>query len=298
VLGFAPDQLRKIPSDTRFTLSVEVLKEIIEKDKKEGKVPFCVVANAGTTNTGAVDPIVSIHEICSKEGIWLHVDGAYGAAGRLSFKGGKLLADLSLADSLSVDPHKWLFQPYEIGCLLVKNAQWLTQAFHVLPEYLKDAQPKEQEVDFSNQGLQLTRGFRALKLWMSLKVFGAASFRKAVNWGIHLAEVAQAELSKLDCWQIVTEAQLGVVTFRYLPAGASHIEANILNKEIVEHMIKAAYAMVASTELKGKVVLRLCIINPRTTRQDVESTIQLLDQIAKSIHASREFLGYSGQKAS
>jgi glutamate/tyrosine decarboxylase-like PLP-dependent enzyme len=290
-LGLSSHQLVKIPSDENFTLPVALLEKAICEDMKEGKLPFCVIANAGTTNTGAIDPIKAIHAVCEAYGqLWLHVDGAYGAAARISKQGEILLKDLTLADSLSVDPHKWLFQPYEIGCLLVKQPMLLQQAFHILPEYLKDAQPKETEVDFSNQGLQLTRGFRALKLWMSLKVFGAASFRKAVGHGIDLAAFAQTALEKRPQWQVVSAATLGILTFRYLPSGASLAETNALNKEIVEQMVSIGYAMVSSTELKGKVVLRLCIINPRTTKHDIDNTIRLLDGIAKSIEASKAIL--------
>ncbi|MDO1447297.1 aminotransferase class V-fold PLP-dependent enzyme [Rhodocytophaga aerolata] len=290
VLGFHPDQLRKLPADTTLRLSVKDLQEAIKADKKAGKIPFCVIANAGTTNTGTVDPIEEIYMLCQEEGgLWLHVDGAYGAAGMLSQQGQRLLKGLSYADSLSVDPHKWLFQPYEIGCLLVKNPKWLNDTFHILPEYLKDTQPSTEEVDFSNRGIQLTRGFRALKLWMSLKVFGAEAFRKAVTRGIELAEIVQDELSKLPNWQIVTPPQLAVLTFRYLPDQAAASEINRFNKEIVERMIARQYAMIASTELEGQVVIRMCTINPRATREDIHTTVQQLTQVARRLEKSNKW---------
>jgi aromatic-L-amino-acid/L-tryptophan decarboxylase len=290
VLGFHPGQLRKIPADTELRLCTEDLQQAIRTDKKAGKVPFCVIANAGTTNTGAVDPIEQMYNICQVEGgLWLHVDGAYGAAGMLSQQGYQLLKGLALADSLSVDPHKWLFQPYEIGCLLVKNPQWLNDTFHILPEYLKDTQPGMEEVDFSNRGIQLTRGFRALKLWMSLKFFGAEAFRNAVCRGIELAQIVEDELGKLPNWQIVTPPQLAILTFRYLPAQVASSEVNRFNRELVERMIAGQYAMLASTELEGEVVIRMCTINPRATAHDMRSTVQKLTQIARQLEKSSKW---------
>jgi len=179
VLGFGRHQLRKVPSDDRFRLDLSALRSAVEADRAAGRVPFCVVANAGTTNTGAVDPLPELADYCDREGLWLHVDGAYGAAAVLCKRGHATLEGLGRADSLSLDPHKWLFQPYEIGCVLVRDERWLRETFHILPEYLIDIEGQAGEVNFCDRGIQLTRGFRALKLWMSFKVFGQAGFEAA-----------------------------------------------------------------------------------------------------------------------
>ena len=184
------------------------------------------------------------------------------------------LADV---DSLSLDPHKWLFQPYEIGCVLVRNERWLTEAFHILPEYLQDIAEKRGEVNQCDRGIQLTRGFRALKLWMSLKVFGASGFEEAIDRGFELAEVAETTVRELADWEVVTPAQMGVVTFRCAPEGRTAEELDRLNRELVEEMMADGFAMISSTVLRGQTVLRMCTINPRTTEANVRETVRRLD---------------------
>ena len=229
VLGFTPSQVRKLTSDSRFRLPVDALAAAVASDRASGKKPFCVIANAGTTNTGAVDPLPELRALCDRENLWLHADGAYGAAAMLCEKGRAALAGLEHVDSVALDPHKWLFQPLEAGCVLVRDARRLNDAFTVRPEYLKDAVPAGDEVNFSDLGIQLSRGFRALKLWMSFKVFGAEAFRDAVAWGVELAEIAERRLRENPRWEIVTPAQLAIVSFRYAPANMQHEETDALN---------------------------------------------------------------------
>ncbi|HSR31374.1 MAG TPA: aminotransferase class V-fold PLP-dependent enzyme, partial [Anaerolineae bacterium] len=209
ILGFKDDQLRKIPTDTSFRLDLGELSSAISTDRSLGLAPFCVVANAGTTNTGAVDPLPELASFCRVEDLWLHVDGAYGASAVLCERGRQLLEGLDQADSLALDPHKWLFQPYEIGCVLVRDCRWLKHAFQILPEYLIDTSGQDSEVNFSDYGIQLTRGFRALKLWMSLQVFGLSAFAAALNRGFELAELAESVVDQLPGWEVVTPAQMG-----------------------------------------------------------------------------------------
>ena len=168
ILGFRSDQLRKLDSDREFRLPLAALRSAVETDRASGRNPFCVVANAGTTNTGAVDPLSDMADFCRDQGLWFHVDGAYGGAAVLSKRAASRLAGMGRADSLSLDPHKWLFQPYETGCVLVREGRRLGECFRIVPEYLKDAETKE-EVNFYEQGIQMTRSFRALKLWMSFR---------------------------------------------------------------------------------------------------------------------------------
>ncbi len=279
VMGFDPSQLRKLPSDDMFRLALTDLRREVAADRSAGKTPFCVIANAGTTNTGAIDPLPALSEFCREEGLWLHADGAYGAAAVLCNKGHALLEGLAYADSLSLDPHKWLFQPYEIGCVLVRKSHWLKETFHIMPEYLKDIVKGEEEINFCDYSIQLTRGFRALKLWMSLKTFGLEAFRKAVARGFTLAELAQEVLSKSTSWEVITPAQMGIVTFRFVPANRTRtlVELDTINQRIVDQMIADGFAMVSSTSLRGRTVLRLCTINPRTTEDDIRETIHKLE---------------------
>ena len=283
VLGFRDDQLHRIPSDSLFRLDLSALQRAVAADRGAGRVPFCVVANAGTTNTGAIDPLPALAEFCHQEDLWLHVDGAYGASAILCERGRVLLEGLGQADSLSLDPHKWLFQPYEAATVLVRNARWLRETFHILPEYLEDTQGLEGEVNYSDRGIQMTRGFRALKLWMSLKVFGEAAFGEALDRGFVSAEVAEAAVKTLPGWEVVTPAQMGIVTFRCVPEGMTIDEVNHLNRRLVGEMITDGYAMMSSTTLRGRTVLRMCTINPRTTEADVQETIRRLDDMARGL---------------
>jgi glutamate/tyrosine decarboxylase-like PLP-dependent enzyme len=220
VLGFRRDQMQTVQSNRQFRLDIPALAQAIRADRSADRHPFCVVANAGTTNSGAIDPLPELARFCRQEDLWLHVDGAYGASAVLCERGKRLLDGLADVDSVAVDPHKWLFQPYEIGCVLVRDERWLKDTFHILPEYMLDAEERMGEVNFCDRGIQLTRGFRALKLWMSLKVFGRSCFEQALHHGFALAEEAEDAVRALPDWEVVTPAQMGIITFCYAPAGA------------------------------------------------------------------------------
>src|SRR5580704_15266650 len=179
VIGFLPEQIRRIPSDAAFRLPMEALARTVNADCAAGLRPFAVIANAGTTNTGAIDPLREIAAFCHSEDLWMHVDGAYGAAAVISERGRKQLDGIALADSLSFDPHKWLFQPIECGCVLLRNAAHLKATYRIMPEYLADVHRNVTEVNPCDYGIQLTRGFRALKVWMSVQYFGLEAFRAA-----------------------------------------------------------------------------------------------------------------------
>ena len=275
VLGFGNEQARMLPSDDRGRLAVSSLVQALDAAPEEDRHPLCVVANAGTTNTGAVDPLEEIAAVCRQRGLWLHVDGAYGAAVAFSSAARPQLAGLDQADSITLDPHKWLFQPYEMGCVLVRDRHALSRCFHLLPEYMQDVAPGLEEVNFCDYGLQLSRRFNALKLWMSLKVFGADAFEEAIDHGVALAESAEEILAASPAWEIVTPAQLGVVTFRYATEGPLPT-VDRLQKEIAARVTGEGYAVVTTTRFGGRTVLRLCTINPRTTMADVAEVLRRL----------------------
>lgn len=274
LLGFSPPQIRSLPCDEYFRLPVPDLVHAIEQDASRGKRPFCIVANAGTTNTGAIDPLPELSQLAKSRDMWLHIDGAYGAAAALCARGRLLLAGLGEADSLSLDPHKWLFQPFETGCVLVRRASELVDTFRILPEYLKDTHAISAEINFTDRGLQLTRSFRALKLWLSIRFFGLASFRAAVERGFELAEFTEAQIRKMPKWEIVTPAQMGVVCFRYTGA------TDEFHLRLVQRVLLDGFAFVTSTALYGTTTMRMCTINPRTTESDVLQTLAKLDELA------------------
>ena len=226
VIGFLPEQIRRIPSDDAFRLPVESLTRCVREDRARGLRPFAVIANAGTTSTGAIDPLREIAEFCRAEHLWMHVDGAYGAAAVICERGRRLLDGIELADSLSFDPHKWLFQPIECGCVLLRDAALMKATYRIMPEYLADVHRNVAEVNPCDYGIQLTRGFRALKVWMSVQYFGMDAFRAAVERGFELAEVAERKLRSMTGWEVVTPAQLGVVCFRQRERGRDVLSEN------------------------------------------------------------------------
>jgi aromatic-L-amino-acid/L-tryptophan decarboxylase len=274
VIGFLPEQLRKLESDGNFRLSIHGLRETIAADRAKGLRPFCVIANAGTTNTGAIDPLSELADLAAKEKVWLHVDGAFGAAAILSERGRELLHAMERVDSISLDPHKWLFQSFECGCVLVRDAALLKSAFQIKADYLRDVHRVDEEFNPCDYGVQLSRSFRALKVWLSLQTFGLAAFREAIARGFELAEFAERELRARSGWEILSPAQMATVCFRF---GKS----DQLQTQLVDAMMKDGYALLTSTELRGAVSLRLCTINPRTTEQDIIETINRLDRFAR-----------------
>ena len=280
VLGFTTPQLREIASDGSFRLDPDPLREAVAEDRAAGREPFCVVANAGTTNTGAVDPLPELAALCREEDLWLHADAAYGGAAVLCPAGREALAGLERVDSLALDPHKWLFQPYEIGCVLVREKAWLPETFHVLPDYLRDVEVRTGEVNFADYGVQLTRSFRALKLWLSIEVFGLAAFREAVARGIENGERAEEILRSSDAWEVITPAGLGIVTFRWAGEGADEATRERVTAALVDASQRDGFTLVTSTRLTGRTVLRLCTINPRTTGRDLEESIARLAELA------------------
>ena len=249
------DDLRLRPDEVAASLTEDTL---------------CVVATAGTTNTGAVDPLAELADACGD--VWLHVDGAYGAPTVLTERGRDALDGLERADSVVLDPHKLLFQPYEIGSVLVRHPGALEQAFTIFGDYLRDVKDVVgEEVNFRDRGPQLSRGSRALKLWLSVQVFGLDAFRAAIDRCLDNAERAQRAVEASDVLEVVTPAQLGIVTFapRDGDAGA-----------LAERVVADGFTAPSSTVVKGRTVLRLCTINPRTTDEDIDRTVERIASLA------------------
>ena len=281
VAGIPPAHVRVLPSDSRQRMPPADLAAAVTADRAAGRLPACVVATAGATGTGAVDPLPELRRLCDAEGLWLHVDGAYGAAAMLCPQGRRELDGLALADSLALDPHKWLFQPLELGCLLVADGAALERTFATAPAYLRDAAAGAGEVNFADRGIQLTRQFRALKLWMSLKVFGAAAFRSAIERSLALAEHAARLLALHPAFEVVTPARLGIVTFRALVPGRSPAALDALNARLPALTAADGFAFLSSTRVGAVTALRLCTINPRTTPHDIERTLDVVAALAE-----------------
>jgi len=269
-LGFPAEHVRVLVSDERLRLPIEALTAAVETDVAAGRRPGFVVATAGTTNSGAVDPLPEIADLCRARGLWFHVDGAYGASAALCDAGRRVLTGIERADSLVLDPHKWLFQPYDLGCVFVSRPAVLERAFRMTPDYLADVAGAADEVDLRDRGLELTRRARGLKLWLTFRTYGLARLRAAIEQGIAAAEHAERLVAADERWEVVTPAQLGIVTFglRDGDYAAHRTRADALADE--------GFAALTSTRLHGRAVLRLCTINPRTSPQDIAATLERL----------------------
>ncbi|MFT4644757.1 MAG: aromatic-L-amino-acid decarboxylase [Planctomycetota bacterium] len=289
VLGFNSKQIRIIPTDGEFKFSINKLKNEIAKDKLEGLKPFCILATAGTTNTGTVDPLMKIAAISKKENLWFHIDGAYGGAAILAESGKEMLRGIEKADSLTVDPHKWFFQPYEIGCLLIKNHKHLSDTFSEKPEYLRDIEGNKTEINFYDHGIQLTRRFRALKFYMSVKTYGINAFKSAITNSIQLTEDFEDKLRISPNWEIVSPATLAVINYRYNPIKLklSEEELDKINQYISARIVEDREAVLVTTILQNQVVLRMCLINPKIGMEDLIDTMELLSKYAKEYLAKK-----------
>lgn len=278
ILGFNREQLRTIPTDRLFRMDVSCLRTAVEEDRQNGLFPFAVVASAGTTNTGSVDPLKAIAGLCRQYHMWMHVDGAFGASALVSPRQRKELAGIELSDSLSWDAHKWLLQTYGCSVALVRDKSTLVNSFAAHPEYLKDAQASQDSVEFWDLGPELTRPARGLKLWLTLQVMGTQALGQAIDHGCLLALAAQERLEGNPEWQVVSPAHFGIVNFRFAPSKeAPDATWDQINQEMAREVTATGFAQVYTTQLRGRTVLRLCAINPRTTPEDVLQTIQRLE---------------------
>ena len=286
-LGFRPDRVRVIPSDERARIRADGLQAAIVADGEAGRVPLLVIANAGTTAAGAVDDFAALAAICREHGAWLHVDGAYGAFACLTERGRRALTGIELADSITLDPHKWLYQPIEVGALLVRDGAMLRRGFEINPDYLTEVEAADQEVNFADLGLQLTRSCRALKLWISLRYFGVAAFRDAINSCLDLAAHAEREIVASPQLELTSPASLGIVTFRRHPPGVDD-EAVLerINASIAEQIERQGDVFISTGRVQGRFVLRLCILNHSTSRLEVDRALELAGTLTADVASS------------
>jgi aromatic-L-amino-acid decarboxylase len=282
ILGFPAVQVRRIPTDSLFRVDVQALAEQIRRDRAAGLRPFTAIANAGTTNTGAIDPLLEVARIASENSLWFHVDAAYGGFAALTERGRRLLEGIELADSVVLDPHKWFYCPFEAGCVLVRKGRLMRETFRILPEYMHDVAREEREVNFCDYGIQLTRSFRALKVWMALKTYGAQRFREVIEQCLDLTEYAVALFGQSPQFEIVTPPSLGVFTFRYVPEGLPPqgpkrgALLNRINENLQARIIASGQLMLSSTRLDSRYVLRFCVLNHRTRKEDVEAAFEMI----------------------
>lgn len=283
IIGIPNKRIRKIPTNPDFTIRTDLLEEQIQKDSKDGLIPFVIIGTAGTTNTGSIDPLKELSAIAKRYQMWFHIDGAYGASILLSPKYKHLLEGAELADSISWDAHKWLYQTYGCAMVLVNDVQHLFHSFHVNPEYLKDIEGDLDHINTWDIGMELTRPARGLKLWLTLQILGIDLIGSAIEHGFQLADWAEEAVRELPDWEIVSPSQLAMVNFRFAPKGLSKEQTDTLNEQISKKILDNGYAAVFTTVLHGQTVLRICALHPEAEKEDMYETIRLLDTFGKEL---------------
>lgn len=285
IMGLGPEQVRPVPPDSEFRLRSAALADAVRRDRALGRMPWAVVANAGATNTGSVDPLAALAGVCQEEGLWLHADAAYGWPALLTPEGQDAMNGIALADSVTLDPHKWFGQTFESGCVLIRDGRRLAECFALRADYMQDVQAAGDEVNFADHGLALTRRFRALKIWFSVKALGLGWFRELVERCCQLADLAQVLLERSGDFEIQSPRRLSIVCFRYRPrdGGLDEDTLDRLNLAVIEDLRATGRAFISSTRLADRVALRFCFINWRTTSADVEEVVQLLSGIGRRL---------------
>jgi glutamate/tyrosine decarboxylase-like PLP-dependent enzyme len=288
LFGLGTEAIRWIPCDPDQRMDLEALKEQIQSDRQKGVTPLMVVAAAGSVGTGSVDPIEALADLCEQENLWLHVDGAYGAMAAALPEAEPDLKALKRADSVALDPHKWLYSPLEAGCVLVRNAKALPDTFSFHPDYYKFGKTGEQPpTNYYELGMQNSRGFRALKVWLAFRQVGRGAFVEMIRQDIQLARAMKSALDAHSELETFT-CNLSITTFRFVPAGLALNDEetrtaylNRLNESVLEQLQSEGEAFVSNAVLNGTFVLRACIVNFRTTLKDVQMLPEMVIRIGR-----------------
>ena len=287
LLGIGRDNLRLVPVDEDFRMLPEALEQAMQKDEGHGIMPFAVVATAGTVNTGAIDPLAEIAEIARKRGAWLHVDGSYGALAALAIPG--RFTGLARADSLAVDPHKWLYQPLDCGCLLYQDVQAARSAFAHSDDYVRPLHGDVIESHaYFDESIELSRRFRALKLWFSLRYHGIEAFRESIKKDLRHARRLGAAIAKTPELELMAPMELSAVCFRYVSDRISpNADPNRANEVILRRINERGRVYLSNATLHSNFCLRACIVNHRTTDSDIDEVVPEVLAAAKEVLTDR-----------
>jgi aromatic-L-amino-acid decarboxylase len=272
--GFPEGSLREIPSDDGFRLRIDSLFEQIALDRRNGYTPFMIIGSAGTTNTGAVDDLVGLAGLAAQEGLWFHVDAAYGGFFMLTERGRKVMRGIERADSVTLDPHKALFLPYGTGSLLVKDGEALRRAHTVHAHYMPPMQEDADLIDFCLYSPELSRDFRGLRVWLPLKMQGVQPFQQNLDEKLDLVHWATRELRRIPGIEIVAEPQLTIVAFRYRPLEPQNKDLDALNQRLLEKINGKKRVYLTATRLRGDFVIRICIVSFRTHFDRMQACIE------------------------
>jgi glutamate/tyrosine decarboxylase-like PLP-dependent enzyme len=277
IAGLKECIIRHVPMDERHKMNSEELEKIIADDKKKNLNPFLVIASAGTTDIGAIDPLEEIGKIAKKNNIWYHIDAAYGGFFVLTDEGKEKLKGIELSDSLTIDPHKGLFLPYGLGVVLVKDAQKLRQSHFYQAQYLQDALFESEEMSPADLSPELTKHFRGLRLWLPLKLMGLKPFRVCLEEKLLLAKYFYSEIKKLG-FEVGTEPELSVCTYRWIPKKGN---ADEFNKKLLDEVVADGRIFISSTLLDGKFTLRFACLSFRTHLKQVDLLLKILKDKVK-----------------
>lgn len=281
--GFPAENIRSVPTDDRFRLRPDALESAIEADRVDGHQPFLVVANAGSTNTGAVDDLQTLADICEREELWLHADAAYGGFFVLTEDGADALDGLDRCHSITLDPHKGLFLPYGTGAVLVRDGSTLARAHAVDADYMPDWDPESEPADFSRLGPELSRDFRGLRVWLPLKLHGIEPFRENLAEKLDLATLAGDRLEAMDHVRLVAVPQLSTLAFRVDPPGIDGESLDDLNREILEWINERARVRLSGTTLNDRFTIRISILSFRTHRDAVEKCLEDIELAIEAV---------------
>ena len=284
LLGIGSDNLRKIPTNRNFSMDVDSLVKTISKDKDLGFRPFCVIGNAGTVNTGAIDPLNEIATITKSFGLWFHVDGCYGGLAASLNEKAHLYEGLHKANSIALDFHKWLYQPFEIGCTLVKDFSVLKKSYQRSAVYLDTDKNDSSRFDAADHHFDLSRNAKALKVWMSFKAYGSERLRNMIRKDIDMARYLQNLLNNNHNFEVVATGPLAIICFRFVgTVKRSKLMLDRLNRKLISALEKDGRIFITGSQLYNRPVLRACIINHRVQKNDIKYFVKVIEEIGSQI---------------
>jgi len=288
ILGLGREAVRTVPTGADFRIDMKALREMVTADREEGRLPFCVVANAGSTSTGAIDPLKDLASFCRRETMWLHVDAAYGGYAALSPTARSSLAGIEEADSVTIDPHKWIHVPFDCGALLVRDPRALRASFSEVGAYARSRETGPRaSFAFFEHGPDLSRRFRALKVWMVMRHVGVAALGRLIDHDIAMARLLAERIEAADDLDLLAPVPLSTVCFRYAPRGADEGELDRINREVLKALQRGAVVYPTHAEIKGRFALRACILNPRTAEPDVELLVSEVLRLGREMRGNR-----------
>jgi aromatic-L-amino-acid/L-tryptophan decarboxylase len=285
IIGVGSENMRLVPVDENYRIRTELLRTMIANDKEAGLLPFCIIGNAGTVNTGAIDDLDELASIANEHGCWFHIDGAFGALPKLLPEFARQLSGIEKADSLAFDFHKWLYVNYEVGCVLIRDGQAHRNAFSVSANYLLSHEKglAAGPEPFSNFGMELSRGFKALKVWMSLKEHGVEKYKRLIRQNLEQAQYLSQLVQEKENFQLLAATSLNIVCFRYNPGNYSEVDLNVLNKNILMELQEQGIAAPSYTLLQGRYAIRVAITNHRSRLEDFDILVDATKSIGEAL---------------